>query len=197
MIYGDRMRGTAWWGVASSAAAPVLLIGGWTVAAALQKAGFDPVTGTISALAARDADSRWVMTSALAAVGACHLTTAAALRSATPAARATLAAGGVGTLLVAALPLPVGDGTSAPHAAAAGLTFAALSAWPALTRRHSPGALRPAVSAPAAAALLLVLAWFVAELTADGPQVGLSERAAAAAQALWPLAATLTTRAAR
>lgn len=179
------MRGVAGWGVVSSAAAPVLLIGGWTVAAALQKAGFDPVEGTISALAARDADSRWVMTSALAAVGVCHLTTAAALRSAAPAGRAVLAAGGIGTLLVAAFPLPAGGGTSGAHAAAAGLAFGALSSWPALASRRRTDRL-------AAAALVALLGWFVAELATDGDQVGRTERLAAAAQSLWPLAATLT-----
>lgn len=211
--------GTAWWGVASSAAAPVLLIGGWTLAGALQRAGFDPVEGTISALAARDADSRWVMTAALAGVGACHLTTAAALRSAAPAGRAVLAAGGVGSLLVAAFPLPTGGGTSAAHTVAAGLAFGALSAWPALALRRSrttptapeapphrdatpvtdrpaepyvPVALRPVVAGTAAATLLGLLGWFVAELAADGPAVGLTERLAAGAQSLWPLATVLS-----
>jgi len=55
------MRGVPWWGVISSAAAPVLLIGGWTVAAGLQPR-FDPVADTISALAAIGATDRWVMT---------------------------------------------------------------------------------------------------------------------------------------
>jgi hypothetical membrane protein len=176
----------AGWGVASSAAAPVLLIGGWTVAAALQRAGFDPVTGTISALAARDADRRWVMTSALAAVGVCHVTTAAALRSAATPGRVLLAAGGVGTALVAAFPLPAGGATSVPHTVAAGVAFTALSAWPALASRRRSDRL-------AAVALLVLLGWFVAELVADGPRVGLTERLAAAAQSLWPLAAVLTT----
>lgn len=200
--------GVAWWGVVSSAAAPVLLIGGWTVAAALQKGGFDPVDGTISALAARDADSRWVMTSALAAVGVCHVTTAAALRSAAPAGRVVLAAGGVGSLLVAAFPQPTGGGTSAAHTAAAGLAFGALSAWPLLALRRTradpgsadpaggvpvPVAFRPVVAGVAGATLLGLLGWFFVELTTDGDAVGLTERLAAAAQALWPLAATLTT----
>ena len=49
-------------GCVSSAAAPVLLIGGWTVAAGRQRGGFDPVVETISALAAHGADDRWLMT---------------------------------------------------------------------------------------------------------------------------------------
>jgi hypothetical protein len=45
------MQGVPWWGVAFSAAAPVLMVGGWTVAADLQPR-FDPVATTVSALAA-------------------------------------------------------------------------------------------------------------------------------------------------
>ena len=63
------MRKVPWWGVVSSAAAPVLMIGGWTVAAALQPGSFDQVTGTISALAGYGATDRWVMTLGLAGVG--------------------------------------------------------------------------------------------------------------------------------
>ena len=106
-------RRTPWWGLASSLAAPVLLVGGWTWAAARPSGGFDPVVETISALAARDADDRWIMTTALLGVGACHLTTAAALRGAALPGRLVLAAGGVATVLVAAFPLPGGGGSSA------------------------------------------------------------------------------------
>jgi len=42
----------AWWGVLSAAIAPALLIGGWTVAAALQPSSFDAMTRTVSSLAA-------------------------------------------------------------------------------------------------------------------------------------------------
>ena len=58
--YRSVMRGVAWWGVISAVAAPVLLIGGWTVAAGLQPR-FDPVADTVSALAAIGATDRWVM----------------------------------------------------------------------------------------------------------------------------------------
>jgi hypothetical protein len=43
-----------WCGLVSSVAAPVLLIGGWTMAAAVQPAPFDAVVHTISELAARE-----------------------------------------------------------------------------------------------------------------------------------------------
>ena len=183
------------WAVLSSAAAPVLLIGGWTVAAARQRVGFDPVTETISALASVDADDRWIMTSALAGVGACHLVTALGLREAAVTGRWVLAAGGVATVLVAAFPLPADHGSSVAHTVVAGFSFGALGLWPALSARRatSAAALRRPVASAAAVALLGLVGWFVVELTGDGA-VGLAERAAAGAQALWPLAAVLSTR---
>ena len=76
------MRNVPWWGVLSSAAAPVLLAGGWTIAATLQPPSFDPVTDTGSALAAVGAAGRWLMTATFLAVGTCDVITGLALRPA-------------------------------------------------------------------------------------------------------------------
>ena len=191
-----------WWGLVSSVAAPVLLIGGWTVAAGLQPDTFDSVSDTISALAALDASDRWVMTAGLAGLGVCHVTTALALRPLARPGRLMLAVGGVATLLVAAFPLPADESGSVPHTIAATVAFAALSVWPALGRRRHdgqrgvrmPAPARPAVALGAAAVLLGLLGWFGAELAAEDGRVGLSERAVAGAQSLWPLAAVLAIR---
>lgn len=194
------MRTVPGWGVFTSAAAPVLLIGGWTLAARLQPGHFDQVSDTISALAADDARHRWVMTAALVGVGAAHVGTALALRPATPASRWLLATGGVATALVAANPLPAGGGPAPEHALAAGVAFVALAAWPTISwRRRTPGvdipvAFRPVVALAAGGVLLATLGWFFAELLRDGDQIGLTERAAAGSQSLWPLAAVLLAR---
>src|SRR5579872_3181784 len=95
------------WAVASAAAAPVLLSGGLALAEARQPPGYSAVRDTISALAGLGATDRWVMTAALAGLGACHVVTAAGLRPAGVPARLVLAAGGFGTLAVAAYPQPV------------------------------------------------------------------------------------------
>lgn len=187
-------RPTPWWGLVSSLAAPVLLVGGWTWAAARQQGGFDPVVETISALAARDADDRWLMTTALAGLGVCHLTTALALRSAAIPGRVVLAVGGVGTLLVAAFPLPADGGGSAAHTLVAGLSFGSLGVWPLLAGRpDGPAALGRAASVAAGVVLLGLVAWFTAELASDSSRVGLSERVAAGSQAVWPLVAAWST----
>jgi hypothetical membrane protein len=188
------VRGVPWWGVISSAAAPVLLIGGWTVAAGLQPRSFNPVAETISALAAQDAADRWVMTSALLATGACYVTTALALWLAAAPGRLVLITGGTATALVAANPEPAGSG-SLPHTICAAAAFVAMALWPALARARGPcvpWGLRPAVCATATALILVLLAWFYTELGAGDRQLGLAERVLAGAQVLWPLAVVLT-----
>jgi hypothetical protein len=203
-----------WWGVLSSATAPVLLIGGWTIAAGLQPGHFDPVTGTISALAAHGAADRWVMTLALAALGACYAVTGLALRSAAWPGRLLLMAGGVATVVVAANPLPAGGGSSLPHGLAAGIGFVALAIWPAGACRRLrsvpanpapssavpsslvsasavPAILRPAAAAAAVLILAGLLTWFAVELWGGGDQVGLSERVLAGAESIWPLVVDL------
>jgi hypothetical membrane protein len=128
------VRGVPWWGLISAAAAPVLLVGGWTLAAGLQPVSFDPVTGTISALAAVGAADRWVMTLALALVGACYVITGAALRPAARAGRVLLIVGGAATMLVAVFPETAGAGGSLPHTFWAAVGFVALAVWPAAAR---------------------------------------------------------------
>jgi hypothetical membrane protein len=195
------MRRVPWWGVVSSLAAPVLLIGGWTLAAAVQPVPFDSVVRTISELAARDTPHRWLMTSALVGVGLAHLATACALGQAATPGRLVLGLGGLATLLVAAFPLPAGGLSSPAHTAAAAVAFVSLAVWPAFawTRRRVPGravvaVLGPLVSTAATCTLLLALAWFFAEQRGSGQSVGLAERVAAGAQATWPLAVVLSVR---
>src|SRR5512135_2298201 len=65
------VRRVPWWGVISSALAPVLLVAGWTCAEALQPPTYDAVGGTVSALAAVGAADRWVMTLVFAVVADC------------------------------------------------------------------------------------------------------------------------------
>jgi hypothetical membrane protein len=177
--------------------APVLLIGGWTVAAARQVRDFDPVTSTISELAALGSDDRWVMSGALVGVGICHLVTASALRPAAMSGRVLLALGGTATVLIAAFPLPVDSGSSGAHTMVATVALGALAVWPGAAWRRGecvPGALRPAVCIAAAAALLAGLGWFVFELGTDGSRLGLAERVAAGSQSIWPLAVVVWTR---
>ena len=183
-----------WWGRVSSVLAPVLFIGGWTVAAALQPPGFDPSRDTISALAAVDATSRWVMTLGIAGTGVCHLVTALGLRAAARPGRVLLGLGGAATLLVAAFPLPASDGNSAAHGISAFLAFLMLSVWPLVAWQRGvavPWGLRRNVSVSAGAVLVLLLVAFGVALGRENG-IGLAERVAAGAQALWPAVVVAT-----
>ena len=193
------MRTVPGWALASAIAAPVGMIGGWTLAATRQPT-FDPTRETISALAATTATNAWIMTAGLAITGVAHLVTAAGLRPVPRAGRALLALGGAATLAVAALP---SDVAPRAHGIAATIGFGALALWPAFSTpasstpsisTRSTGVLRPAVSVTASAVLVGLLAAFGAELARDGDAVGLTERALAGAQSLWPLVVVVALR---
>ena len=190
------MRGVPWWGLISSAAAPVLLIGGWTVAAGLQPR-FDPVTDTVSALAAIGATDRWVMNLVFLLVGTCYIVTGLALRPASTPGRLILIGGAAAGMMVAANPEHAGGFGSVPHFVWAAIGFAGLTTWPAGAWRRGPAvpwALRPAAAAAAVTVQFVLLTWFGAELVTGAGQAGLAERVIGAAQAAWPLAVVLSAR---
>jgi hypothetical membrane protein len=186
------MHRIPWWACVSAAAAPVLLAGGLVLAEERQQAAYSPIRDTISALAADGATDRWIMTSALAGLGACYVFTAVGMRPARPIGRAVLAVGGVATVLVATFPQPA-RGNSVAHTVAATVAFTTLAAWPlfAARRRSRAPLLTPVASGAAAVVMLGLVAWFALGL--HGSHRGLAERAAAGAQALWPLAVVVTT----
>jgi len=176
------MRGVPWWGVVSSAASPVLMVGGWTIAAMLQPPSFNPVADTVSSLAASGAPDRWVMTLVFLAVGFCGVVTGIALGPAAPAGRLLLIAGALAGMMVALNPEHARAG-SVSHAVWASLAFAGLGSWSAGSWRRGrsvPWGLRPAACLGAVAVQLILLAWFVTELVTAAKQVGLAERAVGA-----------------
>ena len=165
------------WVWASSALAPVAMIGGWSLAQTRQPAGFDPIVSSISALAAHGATDRQIMTTGLFLLGACHLATAAGLSEAGRSGRALLALGGAATLAVAALPQP-----AAGHVPAAAIAFVCLALWSLPARVPRLGVRITAISV-----LAVLLGWLAVAL-ASGELLGLSERILAAAESVWPLA---------
>jgi hypothetical membrane protein len=193
------MADMPWWGVVSSTASPVVLIGGWTVAARLQPSSFSPMADTVSALGAIGATDRWVMNVVFLVVGVGYIVTALSLRLAALAGRLILIAGAIAGMLIAVNPEHPGY-TSIPHFVCAALGFAGLAGWPLAAWRRGPSApwaLRRAACCWAVAAQLALLGWFVVELVNAGGQVGLAERLVGAAQALWLLAVVVSCRAAR
>jgi hypothetical protein len=181
------MRRVPWWAVLSSGCAPVLLVGGWSVATLLYGQGYEPVTQTISVLAADGASGYWVMTGMLIALGVCHLVTAWGLRPAALAGRVALGAGGVTAMVLVLSPAPRSGG-SLGHGAVVAVGFTFLALWPilaAVRSRAAPWGLQPRVSVAVTALMWVGAAWFLAELLGHG-QAGVAERALTTAQSLWP-----------
>ncbi|MFF3175049.1 DUF998 domain-containing protein [Streptomyces sp. NPDC057900] len=205
------MRSVPWWVLFSSVCAPILLVGGWSVAAELQGPGYDPDSTTISILAADGAAGYWVMTSALLALGLCHMVTACGLRLAAPFGRVALAGGGLSAMLLALFPAPPSGGSFA-HGVVVVVGFALLAMWPVLAVRRGaptvrrpaeratspvrraaaslgrtmPWGLRPMPSAGASVAMWLAGAWFLLALLTLG-SAGAAERVTTFAQSFWPL----------
>jgi hypothetical membrane protein len=182
-----------WWAVAAACAAPVLLIGGFLIATAMQPTSYDPVRDTISELAERAATDSWVMSSALVALGLCYLLSALGLRPARDLGRVLLAGGGVATVLIAVFPAPR-QGYSLAHELAVIVAALTCCTWPAFAwrRLHPAPLLRPAPGFAAAGVSLALAAWYALE--SHGGLLGLAERCAASAPPLWLFAVVVTTR---
>ena len=182
------MQGVSRWAVWSSACAPLVLVGGWVVAAMLQPPGYDPRTQTISSLAAYGSADRWLMTAAIFVTGVCHIVTALGLRAAAASGRVVLAVGGVASILVALFPEP-DSGASLRHTAATSVGIAALAAWPVLAADRAPRApwaLKPALSVVVSVLMLAAAVWFLVALRRHA-DIGLAERVLTTGQTLWPL----------
>lgn len=96
-----------WWGLVTSVCAPILLVLGWTGAAALQPGGseaYDWIRQTVSVLATPDASDPWAMSLTFLVVGFCDVVTGLALRPAARPGRIALISGAIGGMLVAANP---------------------------------------------------------------------------------------------
>ncbi|MFJ8923072.1 Protein of unknown function (DUF998) [Streptomyces sp. LamerLS-316] len=202
------MRSVSWWVLCSSLCAPILLVGGWAVSEQLQGPGYDSATTTISVLAANGAAGYWVMTTALVALGACHVVTACGLRPAAPFGRAALAGGGLSAMLLALFPAP-SSGGSFSHGVVVAVGFSLLALWPVLAVRRGraarsgpgaaggprvappPWALRPGPSVTAAALMWLGGAWFLLALFVLDT-AGAAERVLTFAQSFWPLVVVLS-----
>ncbi|WP_156722596.1 DUF998 domain-containing protein [Streptomyces apocyni] len=181
------MRFVPWWAVLSSGCAPLLLVGGWTVAAMLQGPSYDPATETISVMAADGAAGRSVLTGALVALGVCHLITAWGLRAAAPAGRVALGCGGVAVIGMALSPVP-SSGGSVVHGWVAGIGFALLTLWPVLAADRggaAPWGLQPALSIAVCVLMGVGAVWFLVELHRPGA-AGVAERVLTTAQTAWP-----------
>jgi Protein of unknown function (DUF998) len=184
------------WAVATALLAPVVLVGGWLIAGALQPAAYSPMRQTMSALAGQGGTDSWVMTAALLLTGGCQIATGAGLSGVRLPARILLILTGLSTLGVAASPEPAAGPTSR-HLAFAVSCVVTTAVWPLLVASRGP-ARSWIVSVRGCAAAAAVFAglslWLLVAARSGSGDLGLVERLTSAAQGLFPLVVALALR---
>lgn len=180
------------WAVVAATLGPFQNVLGWSISGALWP-GYDPISKTISDLAADDSPVQWIQSSffifgsLLTLIGAWH-----AKALALPG-RVALAVAGVAGFGYTLFPTSSDPLISDLHVIFATIAFALFSAWPLLGMRfdkryhwsiRAPGAI-PASLVMGATTLWFLLTW----LEPGQPIVGLSERVIAVMQVLWLTAA--------
>ena len=184
------------WAVGTALLAPVVLVGGWLMAGALQPASYSPMRQTMSVLAGHSGSDRWVMTAALLVVGSCQIATGAGLTAVRMPARILLIVTGLSTLGIAASPEPA-SGPTSRHLAFAVSCVVTTAVWPVLVARRAPA--RPWIlSACGCATVTVIFAglsfWLLIAARDGGADLGMVERLTSAAQGLFPLVVALALR---
>jgi len=184
------------WAVGTALLAPVVLVGGWLVADALQPASYSPMRQTMSVLAGHTGTDRWVMTAALLLVGSCQIATGAGLTGVARPARILLILTGLSTLGIAATPEPA-TGPTSRHLAFAVSCVVTTAVWPALVARRPP-ARSWILSIYGCATVTVVFAglscWLLIAARDGGGDLGLVERLTSAVQGVFPLIVALALR---
>jgi hypothetical membrane protein len=184
------------WAVGTALLAPVVLVGGWLIAGALQPATYSPMSQTISVLAGHSGTDRWVMTTALVLVGSCQIATGAGLTAVRLPARILLILTGLSTLGVAATPEPA-SGPTPRHLAFAVSCVVTTAIWPVLVARRASAQswiLSVYRCATVTALFTGLSCWLLIAARDGGGDVGMVERLTSAAQSLFPLVVALALR---
>jgi hypothetical protein len=184
------------WAVGTALLAPVVLVGGWLIAGALQPASYSPMRQTMSVLAGHSGTDRWVMTASLLLVGSCQIATGTGLTGVRMPARFLLILTGLSTLGIAATPEP-GTGPTSRHLAFAVTCVVTSAVWPVLVAR--PASAQSWILGICGCATVTVIfaglsCWLLIAARADGGDLGMVERLTSAVQGLFPLVVALALR---
>ncbi|HEY3882642.1 MAG TPA: DUF998 domain-containing protein [Trebonia sp.] len=184
------------WAVATALLAPLVLVGGWLIAGALQPASYSPMGQTISVLAGHSGTDRWVMTGALVLVGGFQIATGAALAGVRLTAGLLLTLTGLSTLGIAASPEPV-TGPTPRHLAFAVTCVVTTAVWPLLvaSRARARSWIVSVRGCAAAAAVFAGLSlWLLIAAQAGSAELGLVERLTSGVQGVFPFVVALAWR---
>jgi Protein of unknown function (DUF998) len=186
-------RPVAGWTVTTALLAPVVLVGGWLVAGALQPESYSPMRQTMSVLAGQSGTDRWVMTAALVLVGGCQIATGAGLTGVGRPARILLIVTGVSTLGIAASPEPA-TGPTPVHLAFAVSCAATTAVWPVLVARRATRSWILSVYGCGTVTLLYagLSGWLLIAAQGGSGDLGFLERLTSGLQGLFPLVVALT-----
>lgn len=161
---------------------PAAFIATW--AALGLREGYSPMHDPISRLASTDSSTRWAMTSGFLAFAVGTGAFSPLLRTAvSPGTANVTVACALGTIGIAATPLGSVAG-GAPHAIAAGATYASLAATPLLAARPLAAAGRRKAAFTSAAVALVTTACLTASV-ATATRTGLWQRLGLLAGDLW------------
>jgi len=175
--------------IVSAYLVPILFIGGTTIAA-LAWPGYDPIRQTISELATVGAPTAAFTTAIFVLTGLGHLVTVSFARGIGWAGRIAYLVGALGSLGVAAFPLPADGGHSIEHTISATVGFVLLAAWPVLgmrRRRDYPWLIRPLGALLGTVLMAIFCFWFLIVWTSTTvTDIGLVDRLAADTESIWP-----------
>ena len=167
---------------------PIQNVLGWTISGSLVP-GYDPVSKTISDLAADDSPVQLIQSSFFLFGALLTFVAAFNAKAFSMPGRVTLALAGIASIGYTVFTTPSQTGHSDMHRLFATIAFVLFSAWPLLAMRFDKRyhwSLRPVGAISATLVMGLTTLWFLLTWLEPGqPIVGLSERVIAVMQVLW------------
>ena len=166
---------------------PIQSVLGWTIAGSLWD-GYNPITQTISDLAANESPVKWIMSSFFVLGGVLTLIASVYAKTLALPGRIALFVSAICTFGLTIFPTPL-IGYSLMHRIFAISSFVLSAGWPILAmriRKDAPWIIRPTASIIGTALQAGLALWFLSTWTDPNAQaVGVWERVVAVSQALY------------
>lgn len=166
---------------------PIQSVLGWVIAGALW-AEYNPVTQTISDLAASESPVKWIMSGFFIFGGVLTLIVSVSARTLALPGRIVLFLSAIATFGLTIFPTPL-IGYSVMHRVFAISSFALSAFWPILAmrlRKDAPWIIRPTASIIGTVLQLALAVWFLSSWTdPETTNVGVWERVVTVSQALY------------